>query len=52
MACEKCFDECGIINWFFLMIITDSKEESTLNFYRNADYDSSDKMVFIQCIDM
>ena len=35
-----------------MMLLTGSKEESTLNFYRNAGYNSSDKTVFIQWIDM
>lgn len=33
------------------MLLTGSKEESTLNFYRNAGYNSSDKTAFIQWID-
>lgn len=35
-----------------IMLLTDSKEESTLNFYRNAGYNNSDKTAFIQWIDM
>ena len=35
-----------------MMLLTGSKEESTLNFYRNAGYNSSDKTVFIQWIDI
>ena len=35
-----------------MMLLTGSKEESTLNFYRNAGYNSSDKTAFIQWIDM
>ena len=35
-----------------MMLLTGSKKESTLNFYRNAGYNSSDKTAFIQCIDM
>lgn len=35
-----------------IMLLTGSKEESTLNFYRNAGYNSSDKTAFIQWIDM
>lgn len=31
-----------------MMLLTGSKEEDTLNFYRNAGYDSSDKTAFIQ----
>ena len=35
-----------------MMLLTGSKEESTLNFYRNAGYNSSDKTAFIQWIDL
>ncbi len=35
-----------------MMLLTGSKEESTLNFYRNAGYNSSDKTAFIKWIDM
>ncbi len=35
-----------------MMLLTGSKEESTLNFYRNAGYNSTDKTAFIQWIDM
>ena len=35
-----------------MMLLTGSKEESTLNFYRNAGYNSSDKTAFTQWIDM
>ena len=35
-----------------MMLLTGSKEESTLSFYRNAGYNSSDKTAFIQWIDM
>lgn len=35
-----------------MMLLTGSKEESTLNFYRKAGYNSSDKTAFIQWIDM
>ena len=35
-----------------MMLLTGSKKESTLNFYRNAGYNSSDKTAFIQWIDM
>lgn len=35
-----------------MMLLTGFKEESTLNFYRNAGYNSSDKTAFIQWIDM
>lgn len=33
-----------------LMLLTGSKEESTLNFYRRAGYNSNDKTAFIQWI--
>lgn len=39
-------------NCYKMMLLTGSKEESTLNFYRNAEYNSSDKMAFIQWIDI
>ena len=39
-------------NCYKMMLLTGSKEESTLNFYRNAGYNSTDKTAFIQCIDM
>ena len=35
-----------------MMLLTGSKEESTLRFYRNAGYNSSDKTAFIQWINM
>lgn len=35
-----------------MMLLTGSKEEDTLNFYRNAGYNSSDKTAFIQWIDL
>jgi GNAT superfamily N-acetyltransferase len=35
-----------------MMLLTGSKEESTLKFYENAGYNSSDKTAFIQWIDM
>ncbi|MGN0484501.1 MAG: GNAT family N-acetyltransferase [Lachnospiraceae bacterium] len=34
-----------------MMLLTGSKEESTLQFYRNAGYSSSDKTAFIQWIE-
>lgn len=34
-----------------MMLLTGSKEESTLNFYRNAGYNSADKTAFIQWIE-
>lgn len=39
-------------NCYKMMLLTGSKEESTLNFYRKAGYNSSDKTAFIQWIDM
>lgn len=39
-------------NCYKMMLLTGSKEESTLNFYRNAGYNSFDKTAFIQWIDM
>ncbi len=39
-------------NCYKMMLLTGSKEESTLNFYRNAGYNNSDKTAFIQWIDM
>lgn len=39
-------------NCYKMMLLTGSKEESTLNFYQNAGYNSSDKTAFIQWIDM
>lgn len=35
-------------NCYKMMLLTGSKEESTLNFYRNAGYNNSDKTAFIQ----
>ncbi|MDE5741715.1 MAG: GNAT family N-acetyltransferase [Oscillospiraceae bacterium] len=37
-------------NCYKLMLLTGSKEESTLNFYRRAGYNSKDKTAFIQWI--
>lgn len=31
-----------------MMLLTGSKSEETLNFYRNAGYNSADKTAFIQ----
>lgn len=39
-------------NCYKMMLLTGSKKESTLNFYRNAGYNSTDKTAFIQWIDM
>ena len=35
-------------NCYKIMLMTGSKKESTLNFYRRAGYNSSDKTAFIQ----
>ena len=35
-------------NCYKMMLLTGSKEEDTLHFYRNAGYNSSDKTAFIQ----
>ncbi|MDE6784342.1 MAG: GNAT family N-acetyltransferase [Ruminococcus sp.] len=37
-------------NCYKLMLLTGSKEESTLNFYRKSGYNSEDKTAFIQWI--
>ena len=37
-------------NCYKLMLLTGSKQESTLNFYRKAGYNSEDKAAFIQWI--
>lgn len=37
-------------NCYKLMLLTGSKKESTLNFYRKAGYNSNDKTAFIQWI--
>jgi len=37
-------------NCYKMMLLTGSKEEATLNFYRNAGYNSADKTAFIQWI--
>lgn len=39
-------------NCYKMMLLTGSKEEKTLDFYRNAGYNSSDKTAFIQWLDM
>ena len=39
-------------NCYKMMLLTGSKEEATLNFYKNAGYNSSDKTAFIQWIDI
>ena len=35
-------------NCYKMMLLTGSKNESTLNFYRNAGYNSTDKTAFVQ----
>ena len=40
------------MNCYKMMLLTGAKEESTLNFYRSAGYNSSDKTAFIQWINM
>ena len=39
-------------NCYKMMLLTGSKSQSTLDFYRNAGYNSSDKTAFIQWIGM
>ena len=39
-------------NCYKMMLLTGSKKESTLNFYRNAGYNCSDKTAFIQWINI
>ena len=39
-------------NCYKMMLLTGSKEQKTLDFYRNAGYNSTDKTAFIQWIDM
>lgn len=39
-------------NCYKIMLLTGSKEDSTLKFYRNAGYNSSDKTAFIQWINI
>lgn len=49
---SKCLDHAKQIavqeNCYKIMLLTGSKEESTLRFYRNAGYNSEDKTAFIQ----
>jgi len=48
----KCLDYAREIavkeNCYKIMLLTGSKQESTLNFYRHAGYNSEDKTAFIQ----
>lgn len=50
----KCLNYAKMIaereNCYKLMLLTGSKKESTLNFYRQAGYNSEDKTAFIQWI--
>lgn len=39
-------------NCYKMMLLTGSKEEKTLNFYKNAGYNCVDKTAFIQWIEM
>ena len=39
-------------NCYKMMLLTESKEEETLNFYRNAGYNCSDKTAFVQWMEM
>ena len=51
----KCLDYARNIaqreNCYKIMLLTGSKEESTLNFYRRAGYNSNDKTAFIQWLE-
>ena len=38
-------------NCYKMMLLTGTKKESTLNFYKNAGYDSEDKTAFIQWLE-
>lgn len=38
-------------NCYKMMLLTGSKEEKTLSFYRNAGYNSTDKTAFIQWLE-
>lgn len=39
-------------NCYKMMLLTGSKEQKTLDFYKNAGYNSTDKTAFIQWIDL
>lgn len=39
-------------NCYKMMLLTGSKEQKTLDFYKNAGYNSTDKTAFIQWIDI
>lgn len=49
---SKCLEHAKKIaeqeNCYKIMLLTGSKKESTLSFYRNAGYNSEDKTAFIQ----
>ena len=51
----ECLNYAGEIakkeNCYKMMLLTGSKEETTLNFYGNAGYNSTDKTAFIQWLD-
>ncbi|MDD6488988.1 MAG: GNAT family N-acetyltransferase [Clostridia bacterium] len=38
-------------NCYKMMLLTSSKKETTLNFYKNAGYNSTDKTAFIQWLE-
>ena len=38
-------------NCYKMMLLTGTKKESTLNFYKNAGYNSEDKTAFIQWLE-
>ena len=46
---KKIAEEAGC---YKMMLLTGSKEENTLRFYRNAGYNSSDKTAFIQWMNL
>ncbi len=39
------------MNCYKMMLLTGAKEEETLNFYKNAGYNSTDKTAFIQWLE-
>ena len=41
----------GMENCYKMMLLTGAKEETILDFYRNAGYNSSDKTAFIQWLE-
>ena len=51
---SECLNFAGEIakkeNCYKMMLLTGSKDESTLNFYKNAGYNCADKTAFIQWI--